>query len=77
MLRIAVLGSIELRDGHSELPVPLSMPRVLLGLLALRPDSVVPAEEIIDGLWVTRRRSRHATSCRRMCRRRRRHLAGT
>ena len=35
----------------SELPVPPPMPRALLGMLALRPGSAVPVDEIIDGLW--------------------------
>jgi predicted ATPase/DNA-binding SARP family transcriptional activator len=51
MLRIGVLGPMELRDGETEIPVPPPMPRALLGMLALRPGSPVPADEIIDGLW--------------------------
>ena len=31
--------------------MPPPMPRALLGLLALRPGSPVPVDEIIDGLW--------------------------
>ena len=51
MLRIAVLGPMELCEGESGLPVPAPLPRALLGLLALRPGSAVPVDEIIDGLW--------------------------
>ena len=51
MLRVGVLGLMELRDGETALPVPPPMPRALLGMLALRPGSPVPVDEIIDGLW--------------------------
>ena len=51
MLRVGVLGLMELRDGETAVPVPPPMPRALLGMLALRPGSPVPADEIIDGLW--------------------------
>ena len=51
MLRIGVLGSMQLRDGERELPVPPPMPRALLSLLALRAGWPVPVDEIIDGLW--------------------------
>jgi len=51
MLRIGVLGPMELRDGETGLPVPPPMPRALLGMLALRPGSPVAVDEIIDGLW--------------------------
>ena len=51
MLRIGVLGPMELRDGDTGLPVPPPMPRALLGLLALRPGSPALVDEIIDGLW--------------------------
>ena len=51
MLRIGVLGPMELRDDAGELQVPRPMPRALLGLLALRAGSPVRADEIIDGLW--------------------------
>ena len=51
MLRIGVLGPMELRDGETGVPVPPPMPRALLGMLALRPGSPVSADEIIDGLW--------------------------
>src|ERR1700745_1454374 len=42
---------MQVSDGERELPVPPPMPRALLGLLALRPGSPVPVDEIIDGLW--------------------------
>lgn len=51
MLRIGVLGPMELSDGGAGVAVPPPMPRALLGLLALRPGSPVPVDEIIDGLW--------------------------
>jgi predicted ATPase/DNA-binding SARP family transcriptional activator len=51
MLRIGVLGPMELRDGERGLRVPPPMPRALLGLLALRPGSSVQVDEIIDSLW--------------------------
>ena len=51
MLRIGVLGPMELREGEKGLRVPPPMPGALLGLLALRPGSPVPMDEIIDGLW--------------------------
>jgi predicted ATPase/DNA-binding SARP family transcriptional activator len=51
MLRIGVLGPMELSKDETRLPVPPPMPRALLGLLALRPGSPVPADEITDGLW--------------------------
>jgi predicted ATPase/DNA-binding SARP family transcriptional activator len=51
MLRIGVLGPMELRDGETGVPVPPPMPRALLGMLALRPGSPMPVDEIIDGLW--------------------------
>lgn len=51
MLRIGVLGPMELRDDAGELQVPRPMPRALLGLLALRAGSPVRVDEIIDGLW--------------------------
>jgi DNA-binding SARP family transcriptional activator len=51
MLQIGVLGPMELRDGGRELPVPPPMPRALLSLLAMRPGSPVPVNEIIDCLW--------------------------
>jgi len=51
MLRIGVLGPMELHDGDRELPVPAAMPRALLGLLALRGGSSTPVDEIIDALW--------------------------
>ena len=51
MLRIGVLGPMELRDDAGELQVPRPMPRALLGLLALRAGSSVRGDEIIDGLW--------------------------
>ena len=51
MLRIGVLGPMQVSDGERELPVPPPMPRAVLGLLALRPGSPVRVDEIIDGLW--------------------------
>jgi predicted ATPase/DNA-binding SARP family transcriptional activator len=51
MLSIGVLGAMALSDGGRALPVPPPMPRAVLGLLALRPGSAVPVNEVIDCLW--------------------------
>jgi predicted ATPase/DNA-binding SARP family transcriptional activator len=51
MLCISMLGPMELSDGETGLPLLPPLPRALLALLALRPGSAVPADEITDGLW--------------------------
>jgi predicted ATPase len=51
MLRIGVLGPMQVNDGERELPVPSPMPRAVLGLLALRPGSPVRVDEIVDSVW--------------------------
>ena len=41
MLRIGVLGPMQVSNGQQELPVPPPMPRAVLSLLALRRGSLV------------------------------------
>ncbi|MBP2320125.1 DNA-binding SARP family transcriptional activator/Tfp pilus assembly protein PilF/DNA-binding XRE family transcriptional regulator [Kibdelosporangium banguiense] len=50
-VRIGVLGSLSVRTGAGPVDIGPSMPRSLLGLLALQPNRVVTREEIVDVLW--------------------------
>jgi len=51
-VRVAMLGALEVRaDAGDVLEVGGSRLRALLIMLALRPGRVVPASELIGGLW--------------------------
>jgi predicted ATPase/DNA-binding SARP family transcriptional activator len=51
-VQVAMLGALEVRADSGELlEVGGSRLRALLIMLALRPGQVVPASELIDGLW--------------------------
>src|ERR1700722_2255459 len=51
-VQVAMLGALEVRTDDGELlEVGGSRLRALLIMLALRPGQVVPASELIDGLW--------------------------
>jgi predicted ATPase/DNA-binding SARP family transcriptional activator len=51
-MQIAMLGPLEVRAGSGEvLEVGGARLRALLIMLALRPGQVVPASQLIDGLW--------------------------
>ncbi|HET9168210.1 MAG TPA: BTAD domain-containing putative transcriptional regulator, partial [Actinospica sp.] len=50
-LRIDVLGPLTVHRGGIPVPVPATLQRTLLALLAIQPDQVTGTEEIIDTLW--------------------------
>ncbi|MFY9932887.1 MAG: helix-turn-helix domain-containing protein, partial [Streptosporangiaceae bacterium] len=53
-MQVAMLGPLEVRtddDPGETLEVAGSRLRALLTLLALRPGQLVPASQLIDGLW--------------------------
>jgi DNA-binding SARP family transcriptional activator/DNA-binding XRE family transcriptional regulator len=51
LLRIGVLGQLEIRRGGAAVDVPAPMVRALIGVLGLQPGRVVGIEEIVDTLW--------------------------
>ncbi|RKN50703.1 AfsR/SARP family transcriptional regulator [Micromonospora endolithica] len=53
-LELRLLGPIELRHGPHVIVPGRRMHRLLLGLLAMRTDSMVPTSELVDSLWQDR-----------------------
>ena len=50
-VRIGVLGPLTVCSGDVPVALTATKLRLLLGLLALRPNDVVPRDEIVDVLW--------------------------
>jgi len=50
-VRVDLLGPLRLFVGDREVTVPALRPRALLGLLAIRANSVVQSDRLIDELW--------------------------
>ena len=51
-IEVQLLGPVELHRGGSEVTVGGPRQRALLALLALRPGQVLPADELVEELWV-------------------------
>ncbi|WDZ87030.1 BTAD domain-containing putative transcriptional regulator [Micromonospora cathayae] len=51
LLRIGVLGPLSIEVGAEPVPLGSGRQRMLLGLLALHPDTIVSRHEIVDVLW--------------------------
>ena len=51
MLRVRLLGPIEVMDGERVVPVPGSRRASVLATLALRPGDLVSVDRIIDAVW--------------------------
>jgi DNA-binding SARP family transcriptional activator/tetratricopeptide (TPR) repeat protein/DNA-binding XRE family transcriptional regulator len=51
LLRIGVLGPVEVRRGETAVPVASPMIRTLLGVLGLQPGRAVGIDELVDALW--------------------------
>jgi DNA-binding SARP family transcriptional activator/tetratricopeptide (TPR) repeat protein len=47
-----VLGPVEVLDDGRRVAVPAKRVRTLLALLLIRPNRVVPADDLVDALWV-------------------------
>ncbi|MFI6402033.1 BTAD domain-containing putative transcriptional regulator [Streptomyces sp. NPDC050548] len=50
-LFLGILGPVLIRHAGAEIPLNAAKPRLLLTLLALRPNEVVGRDEIVDALW--------------------------
>ncbi|TCB98018.1 tetratricopeptide repeat protein [Micromonospora zingiberis] len=50
-MELRLLGPIEVGHGDAAIVPGRRMHRLLLGLLALRPDAVVPTDDLVEALW--------------------------
>ena len=46
-----LLGPLEVRRGESQVPIGKRQHRAVLAMLLVRPNEVVPTDELVEGLW--------------------------
>lgn len=54
-MEFEVLGPLRVRHAETSAPLTATMPRTLLGILLVRPNTPVPVDVLVDALWAGRR----------------------